>query len=124
MIDLTKPVRTRDGRKARVVATDMNGSEGDTVLALITEPDGNEYAYEFKADGSYYCPADPSHNDLVQAPEQRRRYFNAADAYSEACHAAAKNTRDKWDVFEVIEENGEIVSTRRIPKDSPELVRS
>ncbi|API58546.1 hypothetical protein BSL82_03825 [Tardibacter chloracetimidivorans] len=122
MIDFNKPVRTRDGRKARIVATDAAGKF--PVVALVTGYDGNEYPDTFLLSGSSYSGLDESSEDLVQVPEQRRRYFNAGDAYPAASGAATRYGRDKWDVFEVIEEDGEIVSTRRIPKDSPELVEA
>ena len=44
--DLTKPVQTADGRKARVICTDRDKHEYP-VLALIARDDGGEWVYAY-----------------------------------------------------------------------------
>src|SRR3546814_3702660 len=52
MIDVNKPVRTRDGCNARIVATDLRNRNGDTILALITPPDAPyEFPRSYQPDG-------------------------------------------------------------------------
>src|SRR3546814_17705029 len=43
MIDVNKPVRTRDGCNARIMATDLRNRNGEPILALIPPPDAPYY---------------------------------------------------------------------------------
>ena len=73
-VDLTKPVQTRDGRKARVLCTDRKHitTYGDwCVIALITDKDGYESPSYHTKDGKHHHT--PS-SDLVNVPEVR--FFN------------------------------------------------
>lgn len=122
MIDVNKPVRTRDGCNARIVATDLRNRNGDTILALITPPDAPyEFPRSYQPDGRYVV-GENSDRDLVPIPVQRTLYFNMGTAYGEPHRAAIPCPA--CDVLEVIVEDGEVVSGRLIPKDSPKLVRS
>lgn len=65
--DPTKPVQTRDGRKARIICTDRVGI-GSKIIALILEGHGEE-AHAYKDDGSFWY-ADECHDyrDLINIP--------------------------------------------------------
>jgi hypothetical protein len=52
MIDWTKPVQTRDGRKARVICRDLK-HEHYSVVALI-EDDDCECVETYRDDGGYW----------------------------------------------------------------------
>ena len=72
-LDLSKPVRTRDGRPARIICTDCRGSEY-TLVALVTYNDGAERPRRFTASGAF-------HNEctslgLVNVPEKRSMWVN------------------------------------------------
>src|SRR3546814_20389742 len=70
MIDVNKPVRTRDGCNARIVATDLRNRNGDTILALITPPDAPyEFPRSYQPDGRYVV-GENSDRDLVPIPVQ------------------------------------------------------
>lgn len=69
--DPTKPVQTRDGRKARIVCFDKKGDK--PLVVLIEDPTGKNENYNFNyADGKAEYP----NNDLVNVPERVVRYVN------------------------------------------------
>lgn len=67
MFDPTKPVKTRDGRKARIVCTDRMGYWGP-ILALVQIEVDREEAHNYRADGRLRSDKE-SHLDLVNIPE-------------------------------------------------------
>ena len=70
-----KPVYTRDGRKARIIAFDANG--GRPIVALVTEcDDEEEIPYKYHCDGSYNCQSIPSDKDLMMLPEKKEGWVN------------------------------------------------
>ncbi len=72
--DPSKPVQTRDGRKARIIATDRQGHE--PLIALVTEPQGHECIYAFQPSGVCH-PRAPGHaDDLVNIVEKHVRWIN------------------------------------------------
>ena len=73
MIDLTKPVQTRDGRKVRVLCTDRLGYE--SVVCLITEGDGREVV-ACRAPGGQFLTDKESGRDLINVPEKRVVWVN------------------------------------------------
>ena len=75
--DPTKPVQTRDGRPARIVAQGLKSHY--SIIAVITEPDGGERAITHTAEGVYRSgSSEPGLNDLINVPEKRRikGFFN------------------------------------------------
>lgn len=79
--DPTKPVQTRDGRKARIICTDSNytfeSNKKWPTLALVTnKSNGNELVMYFEADGTCGGAQRGGVNDLVNIPEQVFRYVN------------------------------------------------
>src|SRR3546814_5645464 len=90
MIDVNKPVRTRDGCNARIVATDLRNRNGDTILALITPPDAPyEFPRSYQPDGRYVV-GENSERDLVPIPVQLTLYFNMGTAYGEPHRARSE----------------------------------
>lgn len=86
MLDLSKPVQTRDGRKARIITTDRKGI-GTSVIALVMSPDGEESIYALYPNGQFrsiyalysngrFSQEYESPGDLVNAAEQTVRYLN------------------------------------------------
>ena len=74
--DPTKPVQTREGWKARILATDINDYGGETIAAAITHPgDGAELLRSYYPNGQYY-DGDPSGLDLINVPEKHVRWVN------------------------------------------------
>lgn len=73
-LDLTKPVQTRDGKKARIVCTDAKGKTYK-VIALV-EIDGEEEAHSYTLDGWFREEAAGGDLDLVNVPEATYRWMN------------------------------------------------
>lgn len=70
-LDLTKPVQTRDGRKARIICTDAKHIK--PVIALVTEPNTFECVALYGADGNFFADKTlESRNDLVNVPETNK----------------------------------------------------
>lgn len=72
--DKTKPVQTRDGRAARIVA-ELN-TPAFPLLAVITNKNGSEGAQHFTREGYLYGPGSLNPADLVNVPVKiTRTYF-------------------------------------------------
>jgi len=69
--DPTKPVQTRDGRKARIICTDKESVH--TIVALIKKSCGTEYAQTYLRDGLCYLHRE-SDEDLINIPERKSRW--------------------------------------------------
>lgn len=87
--DPTKPVKTRDGRKARIVSTALDGAY--SLGAVVTCEDGLEYLDTFMPDGTWF---EGSRNDLVNVPEKRAldvwlNVYPSGDGYSYADRGTA-----------------------------------
>lgn len=61
--DPTKPVQTRDGRDARIVAVDYACS-GETIVAAVRMTSGEERLRTFNTDGRYFNDMEET-SDLV-----------------------------------------------------------
>lgn len=76
--DPTKPVRTRDGRQARIITTDRKGDR--PILALVEDRDdpNEEWSIITYPDGRAYLDME-SASDLINTPETRSGWFNFYD---------------------------------------------
>ena len=69
----SQKVMTRDGRKVRIVCTDMKNKQ--PVLALVTE--GNREDIRFYSQNGVWCNDFPNHKlDLVFAPIKKKGWIN------------------------------------------------
>ena len=69
----SQKVMTRDGRKARIVCTDMKNEQ--PILALITE--GNREDIRFYSQNGVWCNDFPNHKlDLVFASIKKKGWIN------------------------------------------------
>lgn len=82
-IDWTKPIQTRDGRKARVISTSANvnyyndmGAAPQQVIAVFEtgSRDGSETVGSFFLDGRFTTV--PAPHDLENCPETFDRFLN------------------------------------------------
>lgn len=72
--DPNKPVQTRNGRRVRIVGTDVVGKY--PIFALITSEDGTyEYPRLFCKDGRSILNRESDH-DLINVPEKRSIFVN------------------------------------------------
>jgi hypothetical protein len=75
--DPTKPVQTANGNPARIVATDLKGADGVSILALVRfKPDGPEIPMTYYADGRFYRQFTHP-NDLFNVVERIKRTWFA-----------------------------------------------
>lgn len=70
--DPTKPVRTRDGRPARILCTDL-GCVRHPIVAAYTNPSGAEIVNTYTAEGFCFHGARRSDADLVNIPDMREQ---------------------------------------------------
>lgn len=69
----SQKIMTRDGRKARIVCTDMKNKQ--PILALITEGDREDI--HFYSQNGVWCNDYPNHKfDLVFAPAEKKGWIN------------------------------------------------
>lgn len=95
--DPTKPFQTRDGRKARLLCTDAKGrigSEAQPIVALITRPDGTEFAGQYTIDGHFYTDSQLSSSDLVNIPVEHEGWVNV---YSGGAFGVIHETKEQAD---------------------------
>lgn len=73
--DPTKPVQTRDGRKARVLATDIRAARA---IVAAVELNDEEIVQCFNRDGRILNSWTEHSDDLINAPEKRTEmwWFN------------------------------------------------
>lgn len=87
--DPTKPVQTRDGRPARILAADaklLNTSEG--IIALVRDlTTGQETTQAYFPDGRYTRDRD-SLIDLVNVPERVTKYMNLYEVHAGGFHSS------------------------------------
>lgn len=79
MIDLTKPVQTRDGLKAVIIS--VNDAAGQPVVAAVRERNGWRIQ-RFYEDGLWTKLGGLGSNDLVNVPEKVKVWVNL---YNETC---------------------------------------
>jgi hypothetical protein len=73
--DPTKPVQTRDGRKARIICTDYKNGQ-DSIVAAITRSKCDEEMLLTYSSKGWYQFDEESQYDLVNIPEKITGYVN------------------------------------------------
>lgn len=81
--DPTKPIQTRDGRKARILCTDLKFHNCPIAAAILY--DHLEHVYAFSGDGKYNGGMPESPIDLINIPEKLYGFFFRADYREEWC---------------------------------------
>jgi len=71
MLEINKPVQTRDGRKARIIATDKKGEY--PIVALINDCETIILSYTKEGHQISNCE---NKTDLINVPEKRYAYIN------------------------------------------------
>jgi hypothetical protein len=69
-LDLSKPIQTRDGRRARILANDLKGTRPLVAAISTSDSSPNEGVYTYLEDGRYLT-SDPHHFDLVNVPVKK-----------------------------------------------------
>lgn len=115
--DPTKPVQTRDGRKARIVAILANPTASYPIICVITEKDGSEEMESFTLNGRASMHRSETHEDLINVPETVTRYLNLGNAYcgGETAFKAAQKRSPYFKVLELVTNGDKVVSTKIHP---------
>ncbi len=78
-LDLTRPVQTRGGKKARIIATARVYMY--PIVALITDPfDGQESVYSFSLTGTRQYSSPEDSDDLINVLEVREFWTNVYES--------------------------------------------
>lgn len=76
MIDWTKPIQTRNGRKARVLCTDLASNPSELiVVTAVRDPDGNEFVQLVRQDGRVLKSSNDV-LDMLNIPEEITGWVN------------------------------------------------
>jgi len=73
--DPTKPVQTRDGRKAEILGTDFKSDY--PIAAVVTHRCGTQTVNSYTRDGHYYANKTPCSHDLINVPQKHKWWLNA-----------------------------------------------
>ena len=76
--DPTKPVRTRDGKPARIIATDLKSDH--PIVAAVKDKNGDEYHYGYTKNGHWIDDSYEGAIDLVNIPEKHELWVNVYDS--------------------------------------------
>ena len=106
--DPTKPVQTRDGRKARALIIDLNNSY--PIIAAITEPSGIEFTCAYFSDGRELRHSN-SNCDLINIPEKTVRFVNTYpdQGYESLEVAKANSTPERMATVELTYADGKLI---------------
>ena len=83
MTDAVKFNQTRDGRKARILATDVENLWHKPLLAAVRHQDGLEHVYFYYANGRFLAENETS-TDLVYVAPRVEKYANVYRILSDA----------------------------------------
>jgi hypothetical protein len=97
--DPTKPVQTRDGRKARIVCADAKGSQPIVALVMC---DGVESEGRHSLRGAYHLDESECSRDLINIPQKREGWVNV---YAEDKRSIGARTGD---IYHSEQEAGEM----------------
>jgi len=96
-LNVNEPVQTQDGRKARIIGTDMKGPK--PIVALIT-PNGEaveEWIYSYFPDGRVYRNAS-CNVDLINVPRRIKGWMNVYDHTLSAVVAGLSNLYESREI--------------------------
>lgn len=93
MIDWTKPIQTRNGRKARYLGTVNDGSDYPHVVAVASENRPGLENWAFASDSGAVAGISSIY-DVVNVPVIEERWLNVYKASSRACPMPHKTAQD------------------------------
>lgn len=92
-VDWTKPIQTRDGRKARVLATDL-GDDNYPIVVAVTDGSDHEYSATRTLDGRISIKSEFDDSDVINVTEEITFYLNVY-RYTDGSVAAAVHTTEQ-----------------------------
>jgi hypothetical protein len=110
MLDITQPVQTRDGKPARIIATDIKGDTEGKIIALIDTGEEEILAIRL-ANGHLLLDGEKSPVDLVNTPVRETLYMNVGQTYGSVTGAQ----HDEWPVLKVeVEFEGDLMHITKV----------
>jgi hypothetical protein len=94
MIDTTKKYRTIDGRKARIIATDVKHNNYP-VVAIIEDAEGKEFVQTYTKDLKFNLLNLPSIFDLVEYREPKVIWVNEYEGEGYSPHSTREEAIDR-----------------------------
>ena len=117
--DPEKPVRTQDGRDARIICADKRGPY--PIVALISDGDG-ESCGTYTCDGKISVSRESCPHDLINVPERKTLWMNVYDfgfspPYRSREAAVKSRGDDALGLACLTVENGKIIAYENHPLD-------
>jgi hypothetical protein len=111
--DPTKPVQTRDGRPARILATDIDDKFGKIAAAFRSKDGSKEFVDVFDKDGRAMPGGTETAHDLVNVPKRTEWFVNLGDSYANL-DGARSRWPDDFVVLRVTLEDDKFVSAEPV----------
>jgi hypothetical protein len=105
MLDLSKPIQTRDGKPARVIATDLKGT--DNIIALIDYGETESIGVRLR-DGRSNTEEEMA-SDLINVPPERTERFFFIYTSAEEAHMVERPARDAAVLLETLSNDRPVV---------------
>jgi hypothetical protein len=100
-LDLTKPMQTRDGNKAKHIYT----LESGRLVFAIIDP-GGEYCADRYSDGRYYEGRDDV-EDIINAPQETVVWVNVYPNGDDTFWSHSYDTRERADYYDKVDFEGD-----------------
>lgn len=118
--DPTKPVQTRDGYPARIIATDAARYDGKTIVALKKVGSNEQAIFRF-ADGRQSRSRETC-QDLINVPETKTVFVSLGDGFNVDANRDEAKCRDLakdqdpygFGVVKVVKQGGKLVSAELV----------
>lgn len=95
MLDINKPVQTRDGRKARIICKDRINT--DFSVVVLVDFEGSEVVLAYNHLGESQITEKHSGDlDLINVPEKHVRYINLNEGDVVGGTYKTKEDADEW----------------------------
>lgn len=95
-IDVSKPVETREGHPARIIASDVKTEY--PIIAVVKISEHKEVVRAYSKDGTFLMDGSPSKADLVNVPE-KLTFYGWLNVGTRGHEDGVFSTRDRADAF-------------------------
>lgn len=98
MLDVNKPVQTRDGSKVRIICTDAKLNSNESIVALVVGLDGWEFPFTYRSNGRYNKNKEHA-LDLVNI-KTPRKHADVIKAWADGATVQVRVVNDWVDIHE------------------------
>lgn len=114
--DPTKPVETRDGRKARILCADRRDPEYPIVALVEVPEEGEERVLTFSPAGGFVDDCGDHRTDLVNVEPEMVHFVALGGAYTRAEYA--HSAYPGYPVAKIVTQGDKVVSSELVPSDA------